>query len=39
MENLSLFDLEDVQQEQMPQDYAGNLDVAKMEFLQAETLS
>lgn len=39
MENLSLFDLEDVQQEQMQQKYAGNLDVVKMEFLEAETLS
>ena len=39
MENLSLFDLEDSEQEQMPQDNSGNLDVVKMEFLEAETLS
>lgn len=39
MENLSLFDLEDSEQEQMPQDNSGNLDVAKMEFVEAETLS
>ena len=39
MENLSLFNLEDSEQEQMPQDNSGNLDVAKMEFVEAETLS
>lgn len=39
MENLSLFDLQDSEQERMPQNQAGNLDVVKMVFLTAETLS
>lgn len=39
MENLSLFNWESVEQEQMPQNNSGNLDVVKMEFLEAETLS
>ena len=39
MENLSLFNWESAEQEQMPQNNSGNLDVVKMEFLEAETLS
>ena len=39
MENLSLFNCESAEQEQMPQNNSGNLDVVKMEFLEAETLS
>ena len=39
MENLSLFNLESAAQEQMQQNSSGNLDVAKMEFLGAETIS
>lgn len=39
MENLSLFNLEDAVQERMQQNRSGNLDVAKMEFLGAETIS
>lgn len=39
MKNLSLFNWESAEQEQMPQNNSGNLDVVKMEFLEAETLS
>lgn len=39
MENLSLFDWEESEQERMPQNHGGDLDVVKMAFLAAETLS
>lgn len=39
MENMSLFATEDAVQQEIKMNRAGNLDVVKMEFLEAETLS